>query len=81
MREHFLDVTYNGSTIDVIFNCMRSQRHEVKHMTLTKTALAADNSKVFQLGPFRSRPLGHYCNATEPHDAEYDEPWMLAPAE
>jgi hypothetical protein len=48
-------------------------------MTLTKTALASDNDKVFQLGPFASRPLGHFRNVSEPDDCTYDEPWKLQP--
>jgi hypothetical protein len=73
----YKEVIYGGGTQDVEFNCMRSQRHEVKHMTMTKTGLASDNGKVFQLGPFASRPLGHFRNVNEPEDCDYDEPWKL----
>ena len=76
-----MNVVYSGGVENVTFNCMRSIRHEMKHLTMTKVALASDNSKVFQLGPFASRPLGHWRNAIEPADCEYDEPWKLAPAE
>ena len=77
MSAQYKKVIYGGGTHDVKFNCMRSQRHEVKHMEVRKTGLASDNGKVFQLGPFASRPLGHFRNAKEPVDCDYDEPWKL----
>ena len=51
-------------TVDrqVTFRAMRSSRHQVTHRLITKRGLAADNDKVFQLGPFNSRPLGHWRN-------------------
>jgi hypothetical protein len=42
-------------------------------------ALAADNDKVFVVGPEASRPFGHYRNATEP-DAAPNPVLQLAPS-
>ena len=34
----------------------------MKHCDVEKVALSADNDKVFQVSPYKSRPLGHWRN-------------------
>lgn len=44
------------------FRAMVSKNHVKQHQLLSKASLTADNIKVFQLSPYKSRPLGHYKN-------------------
>jgi hypothetical protein len=41
---------------------MRSRDHIMEHILIRKRGITANNLKVFQLGPDKSRPLGHFRN-------------------
>jgi hypothetical protein len=41
---------------------MRSRDHIMEHIKLSKRGITANNFKVFQLAPDKSRPLGHWRN-------------------
>ena len=45
------------------FQALRSHKHTVERLQLTKKMLTAYNDKVHQYEPLRSRPLGHWRNA------------------
>jgi hypothetical protein len=41
---------------------MRSRDHIMEHLLIRKRGITANNNKVYQLGPDKSRPLGHFRN-------------------
>ena len=59
-----------------VFRAMVSKNHVKQHQLLTKSSLTADNIKVFQVSPSKSRPLGHYKNLPLEDTAGW-EPWEL----
>jgi hypothetical protein len=78
--DHFKDVVLCNKSQKASFNTLQSKRHIVNHCEVTKVALSGENDKVFQVSPYKSRPLGHKDN-TQPVDAcpdwdivdDYDE--------
>ena len=60
--EHFKDAVLKNRVSMATYNQFRSFNHVVKHCTVTKVALSAENDKVFQVSPYESRPLGHVRN-------------------
>ena len=74
--EHYKTALFKNTAPTAKYRQFRSLDHIVTHCDVEKVALSADNDKVFQLSPCKSRPLGHYKNTKR----EFDEPcndWEL----
>jgi hypothetical protein len=56
---------------------MRSNRHRVEHLAMTKTGVASHAFKVHTTGPTSSRPLGHFRNSRPEHaNDDSEELWV-----
>ena len=74
--DHFKDAVLKNRVSMATYNQFRSFSHVVRHCTVTKVALSAENDKVFQISPRESRPLGHWRNkGVEQTCPEWDLPW------
>jgi hypothetical protein len=60
--EHYKEAVFTSKTSMAKFRQFRSSNHIVMHCEVEKVALSADNDKVFQVSPHKSRPLGHWRN-------------------
>ena len=60
--EHYKEAVFTSKVSMAKFRQFRSINHIVMHCDVEKVALSADNDKVFQLSPYKSRPLGHWRN-------------------
>jgi len=75
--DHFKDAIFKNLVSKATYNQFRSFHHIVKHCTVTKVALSAENDKVFQLSPYESRPLGHVRNKDVEQPCTDRENWDL----
>ena len=60
--DRYKEVLFTNRAAAASFRQFRSINHVVKHCDVSKTALSGENSKVFQVSPYESRPLGHWRN-------------------
>ena len=64
LRNHhdFLRLLREPSPDPVSFCAIRSQNHELRHVSITKSGLSVYNDKVFQVSSSFSQPHGHWRN-------------------
>ena len=79
--DHYKDALFKNKTAVATYRQFRSIDHVVKHCDVDKVTLSADNDKVYQVSPTKSRPLGHWRNKLPeaPEDACND--WNLDDSE
>jgi hypothetical protein len=61
-HETYKQMIFNPTVNRVTFRTLRSQKHVVQQLEISRKMLTPYNDKVFAISQFESRPLGHYRN-------------------